>query len=331
MALYRLYKMNKPSNGKQATQEDESAPASTWAEEEEEEAPPPSPPHPPAGGTFSQAQAGQPHDDHNYYACDAAQGPSTSCSVMPDAGYMWLTGSSPATTTYLPQHNGVQYTDGLGFWDVLPAMVPSLVPPSGPTAIAHGLPASGEHFGYQETEVDAKHFGYQETIDPLKTQLLPASAEHFDYQETAVDAKRFVYQETTDPLKTQLPPPPPVPTAQGGYLGDEFDVWCETQQGSQQVAVNTSSPMPGDRDSRQVAVSPFPMLEDTDFDGLLRDIDFDVLLEDTQMMPTDENNERFSCTLEELLYPKMEDAAPPPADVDAEPARAIKKEKKGLE
>ncbi|XP_073360675.1 uncharacterized protein [Aegilops tauschii subsp. strangulata] len=384
MALYRLYKMNKPANAKQATQEDENTPDSTWANEEEE-APPPSPPHPPAGGTFLQAQAGQPHDYHYYYACDAEPGPSTSRSVTPNAGHMGLTGSSPAAPTYLPQHNGVQYTDGLGFWDALPAMHPSLVS-SGPTAVAHGLPTSAAHFSYQETAVDAEHFGYQETTEPLKTQLLPASAEHFVYQETTdplktqllpASAEHFAYQETTDPPKMQAPPPLPAPAAQGGYLADEFDVWCEMQQGSQQVAVSPSSPMPDDIDSQQVAASfsshmpddidsqqvaasssshmpndidpqqvaasssspmpddidsqqaaasPFPkledidlpMLEDVDF-AMLEDIDFVDLLEDIPTLPTDENGERFSCTLQELLYPKIENEAPPPlADVDGQ-------------
>ncbi|KAE8792160.1 hypothetical protein D1007_33315 [Hordeum vulgare] len=39
-----------------------------------------------------------------------------------------LRGSSPDDTTCLPQHNGVQFTDGFEYWDVLPAMVLSLVP-----------------------------------------------------------------------------------------------------------------------------------------------------------------------------------------------------------
>ncbi|KAF7102527.1 hypothetical protein CFC21_103644 [Triticum aestivum] len=375
MALYRLYKMNKPANAKHPTQEDENTPNSTWANEE---APPPSPPHP----TFSQAQAGQTHDYHNHYYFGVEPGPSTSRSVTPDAGHMGLTGSSPAAPTYLPQHNGVRYTDGLRFWDALPAMAPSLVS-SGPAAVAHGLPTSAAHFSYQETAVDAEHFGYQETTtEPMKTQLLPASAEHFVYQETTdplktqllpASAEHFVYQETTDPPKTQLPPP----AAQGDYLADEFDVWCEMQQGSQQVAVSPSSPMPDnidlqqvaassssptpdDIDSQRVAVSPsspmpdnidsqqvaassssptpddidsqqaaaspfpkledidFPMLEDVDF-AMLEDIDFAGLLEDIPTLPTDENGERFSCTLQELLYPKIEDDAPPPlADVDGQ-------------
>ncbi|XBI39609.1 hypothetical protein VPH35_124349 [Triticum aestivum] len=316
MALYRLYKMSRPSNGKQAAQEDEDAPAF------KEETPPP---------------AGQPHDYH-YGAFGAAPGPSTSYSV---------TGPGPSTSysvtpdgSYMgPQHNIVQYTNRHAPWDVLPAMIRSPVP-SGPAAATHCLPASAEHFGYQETAADAKHPGYQETTDPLKAQqLLPASAEQFDYQETPhfgcqetpvnadhfgcqetpvdadhfgcqetpIDAKHFGCQETTCTLKTELPSPPAALAAQGGYLADEFDDWCQAQQGLQQVPMSPSFPMPDDIDSQQVAASPFPVLEDTDFDGFLEDIDIDSLLEDMQTIPTEENSERFSCTLDELLYPKMED------------------------
>ncbi|KAI4971857.1 hypothetical protein ZWY2020_002771 [Hordeum vulgare] len=343
MALYRLYKMHKPRNGKQATQEDEDTPHPACANEEEEASPPPSPPPPAAGGTFLQAQAGQPHDYHDYHdyytfgaapgpstshsvtpdagymgAFGAAPGPSTSRSMTPDAGYMALTAFSPAAATYMPQYN----TNGLGFWDALPAMVASPVQPSGPAGVAHGLPASAAHFGCQETAVDAENFCYQETTDPLKTQLLPASAEH------------LVYQETTDRPNTQLSPPPPEPAAQGGYLADEFDSWCEMQQGSQQVPVShyslipddidsqqvapsPSSPMPDDTDSKQVAASPFLVLSDVDF-LMLDDDDVKAFLEDVPTMPTDENGEHFSCTLQELLYPEMDSGPPPLEDVDGQ-------------
>ncbi|KAI4971466.1 hypothetical protein ZWY2020_002380 [Hordeum vulgare] len=291
MALYRLY--NKSENtvkGRKATQEKEKTLASTWAndEEEEEEEVPPSLPHPPTGGTTSQVQAGQPHDWHHYYALGAAPGPSTSCWATPGAGFIGLTD----TISWAPDAGGTsqaQPGQPHGFQQYLfggAASAPGWDAP-GPSS-SWATPAATEyHLQYAGGPVYCDNNMPPPLVPSGPAPLAhdpPAWQQHFGFQE-----------ETAGPLKTEPPPTPPAPAAGGVYLDDEFDAWCKTQQDLQQVAASPAFHMPDGIDAQQVAVSPLPMLED---------IDIDVL-------PTDENNGRLSCTLEELFSTKMEDDAPP--------------------
>ncbi|KAF7096941.1 hypothetical protein CFC21_098821 [Triticum aestivum] len=342
MALYRLYNKSenrskekkKKAKEEKATQEEENTFASTWAkeEEEEEEEAPPSPPYLLAGGTTSQAEAGQPRDYHHYYDLGAAPGPSTSCWVPPDAGYTGLTdtvwtpdaaGTSQAQTGQ--PHDYQQYTFGAA------ASAPGWDAPGPSSSSSSWVTPADTKFYLQLQHAGGPAYIWDDhKLTPLvpsgpapPAHDLPASQQHSDHQE-----------ETAGPSKTQTPPPPPAPAAQGGYLDDEFDVWCKAQQvaaspafhmpggiDSQQVAASPAFDMPDGIDTQQVAASPaFDMPDGIDPQQvpvsplpMLEDIDFAAFLKDIPMMPTDENNERLSCTLDELLFPRMEGDAPPPS------------------
>jgi hypothetical protein len=217
----------------------------------------------------AQAQAGveQPHDHYHQYVLAAV--PSMPPSLQATAVNYWP--QQQATDTPMYPGPAVSNDIELADWDntTLPSLS-SLPAPStvlGPAAVGHNMPTSQQQ--------DAEYPGPAVSNEQLQKILPPPSLSATAAEESYLDDELKVLREYPEPadsndlLLKMLPLPTlPAPDSGGYQLDDEFNLCCEMQQ-------------------KQPAMSPcrFPKLDHDDLPPML----------------TDEENQLYACTLDELL------------------------------